>query len=135
MGESDPPADDELSSGNSSLLDRSPPLNNAEAESKKRPPRRSNRSVSGAHCRVRREANRDRRHSELAPEYVPIRLGGMATQFPPMHHPFGAAFVPHLVSFPFVRGPEDMLSSPPPPPPPPRRGLRYVFICYVRWLY
>ena len=38
MGESDPPADDELSSCSSPLLDRSPPHNNAEAESKKRPP-------------------------------------------------------------------------------------------------
>ena len=36
----------------------------------------------------------------------------MAPQFPPMHHPFGAASVSHLVSFPVVRGPEDMMSSP-----------------------
>ena len=112
VGESDPPADDELSSGSSPLLDRSPPLNNAEDESKNRPLRRSSRSVSGVRRRVRREASRDKRHSQLAPEYVPIRLGGMAPQFPPMHHPFGAASVPHLVSFPAIRGLEDMLSSP-----------------------
>ena len=78
MGESDPPTDDELSSGNSSLLTRSPPQNIAEAESKKRPPLQSNRTVSGARCRVRREANKDRHHSKLAPEYMPIRPGGMA---------------------------------------------------------
>ena len=38
MGESDPSTDDELSSGISPFLYRSPPQNNAEAESKKRPP-------------------------------------------------------------------------------------------------
>ena len=127
MGESDPPTDDELSSSSSPLLDRSPPQNNAKAKSKKRPPRRSSRSVSGAPHWVRREASRDRHHSELAPEYVPVQLGGMAPQFPLVHHPFGAASVPHLVSFSAVRGLEDMLSSPlgpyilsyePPPPPP-----------------
>ena len=37
MGESDPPTDDELSSGSSPLLDCSPPQNNVEAESKKAP--------------------------------------------------------------------------------------------------
>ena len=143
MGESDPPADDELSSGSSLLLARSPPQNNAEAESKKRLLRRSNRSVSGARRRVRREASRDRRHSELAPEYMPIQPGGMAPQFLPVHHPFGVASAPHLVSFPVIRGLEDMLSSPlgphilsyEPPPPPPPPGLRYAVICYVRWLH
>ena len=109
MGESDPPADDELSSGSSSHLARSPPQNNAEAESKKRPPLRS---ISGVRCRVRKEASRDRPYSELAPEYMPIRPGGMAPQFSPVHHPFGVASAPHLVSFPVIRGPEDMLSSP-----------------------
>ena len=107
MGESDPPTNDELSYDSSPLLDHSPPQNNAEAESKKRPPRRS---VSGSRRRVRRD--RDRSHSELAPKYVPFWLGGMAPQFPPMHHPFRAASAPHLISFPAVRGPEDMLSSP-----------------------
>ena len=154
MGESDPPADDELSSGSSPLLDRSPPQNNAEAKSKKRPPRRSSCSVSGVHRQVLREASRDKRHSELAPEYAPVRLEGMAPQFLPMHHPFGAASVPHLVSFPTFRVPEDMLSSPlgphilsyepPPPPPPPPPGaslcchllctmalLTHTTICYI----
>ena len=51
MGKSDPPTDDELSSGSSPLLTRSPPQNNIEAESKKRPPRRSSRSVSGLYPR------------------------------------------------------------------------------------
>ena len=39
MGESDPLNHDELSSGSSPLLARSPPYNNVEAESKKRPRR------------------------------------------------------------------------------------------------
>ena len=37
IGESDPPEDDDLSSDSSPLLARSPPQNNAEVESKKRP--------------------------------------------------------------------------------------------------
>ena len=41
--------DDELSPGSSSLLDLSPPKNNVEAESRKRPPHRSSHSVSGMH--------------------------------------------------------------------------------------
>ena len=41
MGESDPLVDDELSSGSSLLLACSPPQNNAEAESKKRPSRQT----------------------------------------------------------------------------------------------
>ena len=49
---------------------------------------------------------------DLTPEYMPIRTKGMAPQFSPMHHPFGVASAPHLVSFPAVRGLEDMLSSP-----------------------
>ena len=72
MGESDPPTDDELSSSSSSLIALSPPKNNAKAKSKKRPPCRSSRSVSGARHRVPREASRDRLHSELVPEYKPI---------------------------------------------------------------
>ena len=48
-GDSDPPADGELSSGSSPLPDLSPPQDNVEAESKKRPPRCSNRSISGMH--------------------------------------------------------------------------------------
>ena len=57
----DAPTDNELSSGSSPLPDLPPPKNNIEVESKKRPPRRSSRSVSGVpHC-VRREFNRERR--------------------------------------------------------------------------
>ena len=112
IGESDPPAGDELSSDSSPLLALSPPQNNAEAESKKRPLHRSSQSVSVSRRRVRREASRDRPHSELAPEYMLIRPWGMAPQFPPVHHPFEVAFAPHLVSFPAVRGLEDMLSLP-----------------------
>ena len=51
--DSDATADDELSSGNSPLPDPIPPKNNVEAESIKRPPRRSSRSVSGIPCRMR----------------------------------------------------------------------------------
>ena len=43
---------------------------------------------------------------------MPIRPEGMSPQFPPVHHPFGVASAPHLVSFPAIRGLEDMLSSP-----------------------
>ena len=59
LGESDAAADDELSSGSSPLPDLSPLKNNVEAELRKRPPRRSNRSVSGKHQRVRREISRE----------------------------------------------------------------------------
>ena len=140
MGESDPPTDDELSSSSSPLLDSSPPQNNDEAESKKRPLRRSSRYVSGVCRRLRREASRDICHSELAPEYVPVGLEGMAPQVLPMHHPFGAASIPHLVSFSAVRGLEDMLSSPlcphilsykAAPPPPSAASLCHHFLCMM----
>ena len=51
-GDSDVAAGDELSSGSSPLPDLSPPKNNVEAESTKRPTLRSNRSVSGMDRRV-----------------------------------------------------------------------------------
>ena len=111
MGESDPLENDELSFGSSPLLARSPLQNKEKAEFKKRPLRRSSRSVSGAYRQIRREASRDRRHLELAPKCMPIRLGGMAPSCPPVHHPFGVASASHLVSFLAIRGPEDMLSS------------------------
>ena len=47
--DSDAATDDELSSSSYLLPDLSPPKNNVEAESRKRPPRRSSRSVSGMH--------------------------------------------------------------------------------------
>ena len=111
-GESNPPTDDKLSSDSSPLLACSPPQNNAKAESKKRPPCRSSQSISGVRRRVLRETSRDMRPLELAPVYMPIWPRVMAPQFPPVHHPFGVASAPHLVSFPTVRRLEDMLSSP-----------------------
>ena len=48
--DSDAVADDELSSGRSPLPDLSLSKNNMEAESRKRPPHHSNRSVNGMHC-------------------------------------------------------------------------------------
>ena len=53
-GDSDAATDDELSYSSSPLPDLSPPKNNVEAESRKRPPRSSNLSVNSMHCRVRR---------------------------------------------------------------------------------
>ena len=105
---SDTPADDELSSNSSPLPRRSPPQNNVEAESRKRPPRHFSRDISGACRRMRREASRDRPHSELAPEHMSTRFGGMAPQFLPAQDPFGVAPTPHATSYPPVRGPNDM---------------------------
>ena len=50
--DSDVTTDDELSSGSSLLPDLSPPKNNVEAESRKRPPCCSSRSFNGMHHRV-----------------------------------------------------------------------------------
>ena len=74
---SDHLVDDELSSDSSPLPCCSPPHNNVETESNKRPPHQSNRAVSVAHRRTRREASRDRPLLELAPEYISARFGGM----------------------------------------------------------
>ena len=49
-GDSDALVDDELSSSSSPLPYLSPPKNDIEAESRKRPPRRSSRSVISMHC-------------------------------------------------------------------------------------
>ena len=110
-GDSDPLADDELSSGSSPLSDLPPPHNNAEAKSRKRPPRRSSRSVSSMRRRIRREVNRDRRYSELAPENMPARHEGMAPPLSFIYPATRAPPAPHFASFTAVRGPEDMLSS------------------------
>ena len=112
LDHSDPSADDELSSCTSPLLRYSLPRSNAEAESRKRPPRHSSRAVSGTHRRMRREANRDMSHSELSPEHMPTWVGGMAPQFLPAQHPYGVPPAPNAASYPPVRGPYDMLSSP-----------------------
>ena len=58
--DSDAAADDELSSGSSPLPDLTPPKNNVEAESRKRPSRRSSRSISGMPHQVRREFSKER---------------------------------------------------------------------------
>ena len=63
---SDHQADDELSSDSSPLPRRSPPLSNAEAESRKRPPRQSSRAMRGMQRRIRKEDSRP--HSQLALE-------------------------------------------------------------------
>ena len=110
-GDSDPPVDDELSSGSSPLPDLSPTLNNAEAEPRKRPLCRSSRFASGLHCRIRREASRDRRHSELPQENMPTGNGGMASLLMFIYPTFGAPPALHLVSFTAVRRLEYMLSS------------------------
>ena len=109
---SDPPSDDELSSGSSPLPRHSPPQSNAEAESRKRPPRHSNRAINGMRRRMRREASKDKPYSELAPEHMPTRFGGVAPHFLPTQYPFGATPALHVVSYPPGRGPHDMLSSP-----------------------
>ena len=111
-GDNDAAADDELSSGSSTLLDLSPPKNNMEAESRKRPSRHSSRSVNGMHRRVRREISRERRQSEQALENVPTWHRGVAPSLPFMYPIFGAAPAPHIPTSTTVRGPEDMLSSP-----------------------
>ena len=109
---SDQPVDDEFSSNGSPLPHRSPPQNNVEAESRKRPPGQSSRANSGARRRMRREASRDRPRSELASEHIYARFGDMAPQFLPEQHPFEAPPALHAMFYPLVRGPYDMLSSP-----------------------
>ena len=72
----DLPTDDELSPGSSLLLHRSPSSNTAEAQSRKRPPRRYSRSISIIRHRVQREPSRDQRPPTPAHQYVPDRAGG-----------------------------------------------------------
>ena len=100
----DHPIDDELSSDSSPLPCRSPPQNNAGAESRKRPPRQSSQAVNVAHRRMRREASRDRPRSELALEYISARFGGMAPKFPPEQYPFGAPPALSATFYPPIRG-------------------------------
>ena len=59
---SDPPENDELASNSSPFPHLSPPQNNVEAESRKRPPRLSSWAISGTSHRMRKEARRDRPH-------------------------------------------------------------------------
>ena len=104
--------DDELSFGSSPLLDPLLPKNNVEAESRKRPSRRSSRSVSGMPHLVRREFSRERWKMERAPENIPAWLRGMPPPLPFGYPSFGTTPVPFMPVPTTVRGPEDMLSSP-----------------------
>ena len=111
-GDSDAAVDDKLSSSSSPLHDLSPPKNNVEAESRKRPLHRSSHSVSGMHRRVRREISREQQLSEQAPENVPTWHKGVAPSLPFMYPTFGIAPTPHMLTSTTVRRPKDMLSSP-----------------------
>ena len=109
---SDHQADNELFSDSSPLSRCSPPLSNAEAESRKRPPRQSSGAMSGMRCRIRKEDSRDRPRSQLAPEHIATRFGGTAPPFLHARYPPGAPPVPHAALYPPVQGPYDMLYSP-----------------------
>ena len=111
-GDIDLPADDELSSGSSSLPHHSPFLNVAEAQSRKRPPRRSSRSISIARRRVRTEPSRDQRQPTRAYQYVPDRAGGFPPSVPSIYPPFGIAPAPQMIFSSTVRGSQNMFSSP-----------------------
>ena len=110
--DSDATSDDELSSGSSQLPDLPPSKNNMEAESRKRPPRCSNRSVSGIPHQVRREFSRERRQSEQALENIPTWQRGVAPSLLFMYPTFGAAPTPYMLAPTTVRGLEGLLSSP-----------------------
>ena len=110
--DSDATTNDELSSGSSPLPDLPPPKNNVEAESRKRPPRRSSRSVNDMPSRVRREFSRERRQSEHALESIPTWQRGATPSLPFEYPTFGDASAPYMLAPTTVRGPEDMLSSP-----------------------
>ena len=83
-------ADDELSFGSSPLPHRSPSPNAAEAHWRKRPPRRSNQSISVTRRRVRREPSRDQRPPTPAHQYVPDRAGGLPPPVPSVYPSYGA---------------------------------------------
>ena len=83
LDHSDSPADDELSSDSSPFPHLSPPQNNAEAESRKRPPLLSSWAISGTSHRMRKEASKNIPHSKLTPKHISTRFGGMAPQFLP----------------------------------------------------
>ena len=108
----DLPMDDELSSGSSLLPRRSPSPNTAKAQSRKRAPCRSSRSISVARRRVRKEPSRDQRPPTPAHQYVPDRAGGFPPPVPSMYPPFEAAPAPQLIFSSAVQGLQDMLSTP-----------------------
>ena len=107
----DIPVDDELSSGSSLLPRRSPFPNVGEAQSRKRAPRRSIRSISVARRRVRKEPSRYQRPPTPAHQYVPDWARGFPPPIPSMYPPFGAAPAPQLIFSSAIRGPQDMLST------------------------
>ena len=109
---SDHQVDDELSSDSSPLPRRSPPLSNAEAESRKRPPCQSSRAISEAWSQMRKEDNRDRPRSVQALEHIATRIGAMVPPLLHAQYPFGAFPAPQTIPYPLVQGPYDMLSSP-----------------------
>ena len=111
LDDSDAAVDDELSSGSSLLPDLPPPKNNVEAESRKRPPCRSSRSINGTPRQVRREFSRERQQSERAPENIPTWQRGVAPSLSFGYPTFGATPAPYMPASTTVRGPEDMLSS------------------------
>ena len=108
----DLPADDDLSSGSSPLSRRSPSLNTAESQSRKRSPHRPSRSISVARRQARREPDRDQRPPTPAHQYVPDQIGGFPLPVPSMYPPFGAAPTPQMIFSSAVRGSQDMLSTP-----------------------
>ena len=97
---SDYQADDELSLDSSPLPRRSSPLSNAEVESRKRPPRQSSRAMSGERRRMRKEDTRDRPRSQLAPEHIATRFGGMAPPFLQARYPPRGLLVQHAALYP-----------------------------------
>ena len=107
----DLPTNDELSSGSSPLPRHSPSRNAAEAHSRKRPPRRSSRSISVARHRVRREPSRDQRLPSPTHQYVSDRAGGLPPPVPSTYPLYEAAPVPQMIVPSAVRGSQDMLST------------------------
>ena len=110
--DSDAATDDELSSSSSPSPDLPPLKNNVEAESRKRPSRRSSQSVNGMPHRVWREFRRERRQLERALENILAWLGSAAPSLPFGYLAFGVAPVSYMPVPIAVRGLEDMLSSP-----------------------
>ena len=105
-------ADNELSLDSSPLPRCSPPLSNAEAESKKRPPHQSSHAMSEAQHRMQKEDSRDRSCSVQAPEHIATRFGETTSPLLHARYPFGAFPASHATPYPPVRGPYDMLSFP-----------------------
>ena len=89
-GNIDLPADDEPSSDSSPLTRRSPSPNAVEAQSRKRPPRRSSWSISVARHRVRTEPSRDQRQPTPAYHMCLTGLGASPRQYHPYTCPSGS---------------------------------------------